>query len=208
MMTAVEFWLPLFLSTFSYSDNILNFCFVKRFLLPYLGVDESSLDESEESDEAPPAAAPPPAAPPPPEAAASGPPPAAAASGVVGSKDYYARRHEAFVNHVDTQVRQLLRDHEMEVEEKSRKRSIAEADEPSQVEGLLPLEDIDVITNSKFYEGEGDDGGINIPKLHPYFDLPVPLQMLILELPAKLFDQCLDYIEKEAPALKPSSKKK
>ena len=82
-----------------------------------------------------------------------------------------------------------------------KKRTAGELQEASEQADLLTAQEIQEITKqSKFYSA---DDGFNIPELHPFFNLSIKLQMLILDLYADEVDNCLDYIEKHAPTYKP-----
>ena len=110
-----------------------------------------------------------------------------------------AKDQEEFHNFVWTSVEGMLKEFEMEVDEKNRKRTREEANEPVEEQGMLTPKELAmaVLHESKYYQDE--DMGIVIPALHPYYNLPFKLQMLILDLPAEKLDECLDYIFKHAP---------
>ena len=110
----------------------------------------------------------------------------------------FEQQQQDFNAHLEESVKALLADCKMDVDKKSRKRDVTEANEPSEAQGLLSNEQMaDMVKNSRFYQGEDD--GLQIPELHPFYNLPITLQMLILDLPADRLDGCLDYIEKIAP---------
>lgn len=82
---------------------------------------------------------------------------------------------------------------------KNKKRTAEEAGEVVMDEGMLSQEEMmKLIQSSKFWT---EDEGIVIPELHPYFNLPVALQMKILDLHADDLDECMDFIENNAPTL-------
>ena len=117
------------------------------------------------------------------------------------SEEQLKEEQEEFNAHLQKSVIKILADYKMDVEERSRKRSVSEANEPSESQGLLSFAElVDMekgVAHSKFYQGEDD--GLQIPELHPYYNLPVSLQMMILDLPADKFDECLDHIASDAP---------
>lgn len=104
-----------------------------------------------------------------------------------------------FDKHVEENVNRLLQEYAMEVDKKTRKNFAEEANEPSEHQGWLSADEFAAGAQqaSKFYMDE--DTGIQIPGVHPFYNLPVHVQLLILDLPAARLDNVLDYIDKNAP---------
>lgn len=87
-------------------------------------------------------------------------------------------------NHVDM----LLEVEDMDVDKKSRKRSLEESNEAPSIAGLMKMKKI------------GKTGGSKSERLldsHPFYSLPVDLQLDILELPDELIKEVLEELEKE-----------
>lgn len=121
------------------------------------------------------------------------------------SLEDFQKTQAEFDKHVERNVRNLLAEYAMEVEEKSRKRSVDEANAPAEEaesEGWMTADEFaQAQAQSKFYMNEDD--GIQIPGVHPFYNLPVDLQLMILDLPGSRLDDVLDYINRHAPKKKP-----
>lgn len=89
----------------------------------------------------------------------------------------------------------------MREEARNRKRNKDEAEQPSKHEGIRPLTGFDEWlgreTSSRFFVSEDD--GIQIPGAHPFYNLSVDTQLLILELPQHRLDYVIDYIGRTHP---------
>jgi hypothetical protein len=125
-------------------------------------------------------------------------------------KKAWIEARESFIDDIKQQVIKLCEEQKMEVDVEIRKRTCEQFQQPSEEEGLLsnvqftkkvrPLSDddfADKLKASKYYQDE--DTGFLIPRVHPYYNLPHDLQMLILDVPADKIDGILDYIENHFP---------
>lgn len=169
MSQPVAFGVPRFIR--STNDKLIVFCFLILFTLESDGGPSSRMKKRRTKDDSGGEEKPP-----------------------VDEKEEQAK----FDAHVEANVTAMLKEYTMEVEEKSRKRKQEEANAMSEDEGWMTSEEfVAAQQESKFYMNEDD--GIQIPGVHPFYNLPVNVQLMILDLPGKTLDDVLDYISKNAP---------